>query len=337
MSLFRRSKIGPFWYEFQIKGVRYRASTETTDREEAKDVEAKARIKARDGKKNEEAMTLNEASEKFFQQVGIGKPSADNMEHHLSNLVRIIGGSVLLKDIDERVVSDFVQTRGSERKFRAPKDHSLDCRCTACSLAPASINRELQTLRSMMRRAQMVWKSSVASLVWKSLLLVEPDGRIRVLTEDEEEKLFNNLRPDYHPLVAFSILTGTRKGEAIRLRWDQVDRRDGVINLRRKYLKPGGKQHTIPITPLLAAVLDDLEGDHPDLVFTHVCQRSRGTMLKGKRYPFSKGGWSLQWRRALAAAGIRDFCFHDLRHTAATRLLRRLSVVKTFGTCELIG
>jgi integrase len=51
----------------------------------------------------------------------------------------------------------------------------------------------------------------------------------------------------------------------------------------------------------------------------------------GERRPIAYEGLTTEMQRALAKAGIRDFSFHDLRHTAATRVLRatgNLHIVK---------
>src|SRR5205823_5825862 len=46
-------------------------------------------------------------------------------------------------------------------------------------------------------------------------------------------------------------------------------------------------------------------------------------VMRGERYPITYSGLGTAWRRYGAAkAGIEDFHLHDLRHTAATRLLR---------------
>ena len=40
------------------------------------------------------------------------------------------------------------------------------------------------------------------------------------------------------------------------------------------------------------------------------------------RRPFTRNGFQKEWRRALTAAGVEDGRFHDLRHTAGTRITR---------------
>jgi integrase len=82
------------------------------------------------------------------------------------------------------------------------------------------------------------------------------------------------------------------------------------------------------MTPALAAIVSGERGRHAIHVFTYAAARNRhdrhnGTMQrKGERYPFTMTGWRRDWARALETAGIEDFRFHDLRHTAATRKLR---------------
>ena len=91
----------------------------------------------------------------------------------------------------------------------------------------------------------------------------------------------------------------------------------------------------MPITPAVATILSGERGRHPTRVFTYVCARNRHDpkrnilQRKGERYPFTKDGWRRAWEEALAEAGIEDFRFHDLRHTAGTRLQRATGNIKT--------
>ena len=79
----------------------------------------------------------------------------------------------------------------------------------------------------------------------------------------------------------------------------------------------------IPITGGVRELLVGEKGKHPIYAFVYKCARSRGKRRKGEHYPFSKNGWRKPWYGALAAAGVSDFRFHDTRHTAATRVLRK--------------
>ena len=85
----------------------------------------------------------------------------------------------------------------------------------------------------------------------------------------------------------------------------------------------------------MTAVLSLERGRHPDRVFTYVCDRNRhdprnaSRQRKGQRYPFTHDGWRKAWKAALEAAGVADFRFHDLRHTAGTRALHAHRNLKT--------
>lgn len=102
--------------------------------------------------------------------------------------------------------------------------------------------------------------------------------------------------------------------------------------------------HTIPLTARMIEIIRSRPRVCPQ-VFTYECKRSappirRGDKMlpsrkKGQRYPFGKQGWSREWRAALKAAGIEDFRFHDLRHTAGSRITRACGNLKV--TQKVLG
>lgn len=66
--------------------------------------------------------------------------------------------------------------------------------------------------------------------------------------------------------------------------------------------------------------------DHdPVWVFTYIAARTdkRKQRYRGLRYPTTDAGLRTAMRRAVGNAGIAHLRFHDLRHTAATRILRK--------------
>jgi len=65
--------------------------------------------------------------------------------------------------------------------------------------------------------------------------------------------------------------------------------------------------------------------------FTYVAERNlpkRG-IYKGLRYPITLNGLKTHWRRKRALSGVKDFRWHDHRHTYATRILAVTGNLKT--------
>ncbi|WP_454816838.1 tyrosine-type recombinase/integrase [Labrys neptuniae] len=105
-------------------------------------------------------------------------------------------------------------------------------------------------------------------------------------------------------------------------------------------MQKGDKPHVVPITPEIIDILWPLRGHHETYVFTLIAQRSRKNPKTGReyrkdrRYPITHEGLSTIFGRAHKKAGLVDFKFHDLRHTALTRTLRaskNLRAVKGAG------
>ena len=132
----------------------------------------------------------------------------------------------------------------------------------------------------------------------------EPQGRTRFLTIDEVQCLLNELPEHLQDMVMFTLSCGLRYSNVLKLEWSQVDLTASHVWVAASNSKIG-KALSIPLNAQAIAVLTKQIGKHPQLVFT------KG----GKRIARANGR---VWRNALMKAGIKDFRWHDLRHTWAS-------------------
>lgn len=125
----------------------------------------------------------------------------------------------------------------------------------------------------------------------------------RVLKEAEAN---GSVRPSAAAALRLLMLTGCRKNEIVRLRWDDVDR--AARELRLSDTKTGPR--SIPLTPAVEAVLNGIprKGDNP-------------WVIAGKKAGTHMRNVDTVWTRLRAKAGLRDVRIHDLRHSWASRAL----------------
>jgi integrase len=138
----------------------------------------------------------------------------------------------------------------------------------------------------------------------------ENNNRIRFLTEEEEKKLRKVIEGKWSlhvPELDLAINTGLRKGSQYSLTWDMVDFSGRMLNIPRT-------KNEEPIhVPLNDAAVAALRVVHP---------RGDG---KGRVFQSEKTGEALENGRhwfddATIEAGIKNFRWHDLRHTFARRV-----------------
>jgi integrase len=181
----------------------------------------------------------------------------------------------------------------------------------AGGLKPASINRELASLKKAFNLAVREWEWCSENPVSKVSMERENNQRDRWLSVEEEARLLQGCAPWLHDLVTFALHTGMRMGEILDLTWRGVDfSRRTVMVVRSK----NGERRTIPVNDTGMAVLrqkSKVRSLRTDVVFcSHVFT------------PMESGHLRRSFRLALGKAGIDDFHFHDLRHTFATRLVQ---------------
>ncbi len=174
-------------------------------------------------------------------------------------------------------------------------------------LQPASVNRELAALSKIFRFAiqQAIATINPVSQVKK---LIENNARTRFLSPAEEARLFDALllNPTLSTIVSLAIHTGMRQGEILKLEWRDVDFSQSRLHIRDT---KSGHDRYVPLNASARAALGDLP------------------QTRGIRWVFPGSGSSghlveikKAWHSALAAAAIENFRFHDLRHTAGSRL-----------------
>lgn len=170
---------------------------------------------------------------------------------------------------------------------------------------PATVNRELCVLSKILALAfdAELIESNPCRRVRK---FRTNNGRVRYLTPDEEAKLFEKLQGQewVQQIVTMAINTGMRQGEIFDLTWFDVDLPRGVIHIR---VSKNGKDRFVPINRTICAMLEGLPHTS-EYVFPSPRTKERLVDVK-RRFDLAKSD-----------AGIKDFRFHDLRHTAATRM-----------------
>src|SRR5215831_15634874 len=185
-----------------------------------------------------------------------------------------------------------------------------------------TINRELAFLRHVYSMA-LTWGKATENPVKKVRFAREDNGRVRMLSPEEETQLLANCGPQVKPLVIAALHTGFRASELLSLTWDEVDFRRCMVTVRAAYAKHG-ESRSVPMNKVLTEALRAVRMTR--LATEHVFCNLRGEPYRSFRTAFE---------RAVRKAGLEDFTFHNLRHTFASRLIMRGADLPTVK--ELLG
>lgn len=178
-------------------------------------------------------------------------------------------------------------------------------------LAPATVNRYAASLAAVCtwairrRIAPKGWAHPCRSVERKS----ENNARVRFLSDDERARLLiackSSVWPRLFALVLLALTTGARKGELLGLRWQDVDLHRAVAHVA---LTKNGDARALPLLPAVVTELRRFEGAPSTLVFA------------SPRRPAQPFAFAPHWHEALRVSGVKNFRFHDLRHSCASML-----------------
>jgi len=290
-------------YYFRVNGRRYRASCETADKRQAQNIEARERARILDGRhgiRRQPDITFKQFAEIYLRDhAELHKRSVNRDREILTTLNRFFGPAIL-HEITPHRIEQFKRDRlnGTWRAFKQKK--------SAKPVKPATVNRELDTLKSILSKA-VEWKYVVDSPARGVKRFRVENRRTRILTADEQRRLLEACErmPKLQALLELALITGARIGELVALRWE--DCQDGYLTF---WQTKNGKVRRIPITETIAALLAARPRIHA-WVFTNARTEKPYTTIRKV------------FERALDRAKITtgDVTVHTLRHTALSRMI----------------
>jgi integrase len=326
-----REKDGFYWVVVHHKGRR-RWKKIGRDKREARKVVNKVNAQLALGEfslqRSKGVPTVSEALGRWYEDY---KPtfSASFREVALTNIERHLVpffGSLRLTEVEERHILGFVRekTEATEKPLKAStllNILSLLRRVFALAVEDGDVSRNpcrnLGRLLEKVKRRQSDEVSRVDS--WSR----EEVATLLDVARSEE--------PGFYPLLGFLLHTGCRKGEALAIKWVDIDFDGGRVVIRRSLVRgqfgtpKSGKARAVVLSPALAGILHELLSERrretlkgtwaepPELVF---CSANGG--------PLDEHNVGRTWRRLRRKAhakGVRPLRLHDARHTWASLAL----------------
>ena len=339
MTLLKRTNTQNWYYQFQIKGKKYFGSTGTPKKALAARIEAKKREDAFTNQILGECLpiTISDALERY-KQSRVNSASYKNLLTYSNKLigfkidpktgdkikVAAIGKSDLfLHDITNKHINMLVASRKVEQ------------------IANWTIKHELQTLRSSIKLAEELGFKVNSEINWPSKELKTKKGRLRFLTQDEEQRLLKELDPNRHEkgmvppadrtpemkkhlqdnydLVVSLLDTGMRYDEMAKLPWSSVDMESSSIRIYRNKVNLAD---TLYMTDRLKEVIKSRHENRSEksrYVFEGKDGDPRGYVYQGINKAMNRSG--LNNDDVVLEKGGK-VTIHTLRHTFATRLVQ---------------
>ncbi len=205
-------------------------------------------------------------------------------------------------------------------------------------LAEGLSTRTVQYLHAVLRRA--IVQALKWGLVGRNVVTLVDAPRVehkvlRPFTPEEAQKFLEAVKGDrLEALYSVALSLGLRQGEALGLRWDDVDLENGTLSVRYALQRVKGKlelvepktqksRRTIALPAMAVSALTkhkmvqeserEWAADRWQ-VTGHVFTSTIGT-------PLDDCNVTHQFHRILKTAGLPRLRFHDLRHTCATLLI----------------
>lgn len=304
MSIYLRNNI--WWIDYYYQGRRQREAV-GKDKKLAEVALQKRAIEIVENKfldvKKKKKIKFEDFAEEYLElhcKVNNKKSWKTADQHNIKRLKEFFSG-LYLHEITHHKVQQYKAKRANEVK-------------------PATVNRQLTCLKSMFNRA-IKWGSFSGTNPVKGIkLFKENNQRLRFLEKEEIVRLLANCNEHIKPIVIVALNTGMRRGEIMGLKWRDIDFKRGIIHL---YNTKNGEKREVPMNEQVKNALIGVR-KHP---------KSNLIFVKKNGQPY--GDFKKSFLKAMEKSGIKEFRFHDCRHTFSSHLV--MNGVDLNTVRELLG
>lgn len=300
----RKDSQGNISYRVQVRLKGHPLQTATFERKTdakkwAQDIESAIRdgrhFKTTEAKKH----TLGDLADRYIRDVLPTKPKSEAKQKAQMEWWKAELGNYTLADITPALISEKRDLLLQGTTYRKTKR------------SPSTAMRYMAVLSHAYTVAVQEWGWVDDSPMRKVRKPKEARGRVRFLNDKERGALLDACResesPLLYPIVVLALSTGMRHGEIIGLTWNDIHLSDGYLVLHET---KNGERRRVPLAGHALAEIKKLNKvrriDTP-YVFPHARHKKPVDI----RTP---------WEKAVEAAKIKDFRFHDLRHCCASYL-----------------
>lgn len=312
MSLILR---GNTWHvDLMIDGQRVRQSTDTGDKKLAESIHAKIYSSIIEGKYYPKPPGENklfcEMMEKFakehkqYRGRKISQNTKTGYAYALKHLLPVFADMPLNKITPETI-----------RKYQEDRENE--------GANPSTINIERALLSIAFNTAIRKWRWINYNPCKDVERLPEDNKRVRYLSKDEVEKIYQHFPEWLKPIITVARFTGLRIGNILSLTWQDV-------NLFSKTIVVGKTKNGEPIgLPINQTAFDTFKK-------LKKVQHISNLVFPNKRgLTRCKNSVSTEFKRHCNRAGIKNLRFHDLRHDFGSNLVQR--GVDIYTVSKLMG
>ncbi len=209
-------------------------------------------------------------------------------------------GTKLLSDVSPAIIAELRDKLSQENTRRG------------ILRSPSTVVRYLAALSHAFSIAVKEWGWLDDSPMRKVSKPREPRGRVRFLSDEERKRLLEACKQSSNEylyiVVVLALSTGMRLGEIMGLKWSDIDLDRGCITLHET---KNGERRLVPLQGLALKLTRSFRVSRYFCSLQLFPSKSNFKKSMDLRFP---------WKIALKQAGIKDFRFHDLRHSAASYL-----------------